>query len=207
MAGPAARARFWSTEAREIACCRSAGGTSSGWSVCQVGEVRAWPVPTAKIKASSTHGVTRFFMASSPRARRGDEHDNLRDEQEPAPVHQVADRARGDGEQDDRQARGSLHETDVCCRTGQGQHEPLGPDRLHPLPMLPTNCAAPGRCNTPSKRRWPGQCLSSPWRRRSGPGISGAGQPNSNGLSQPQPPMRTTYTCAAHNLRKLRVPG
>jgi len=41
IAGPTARARFWFTAPSEIACCRSSAVTSSGWSVCQVGEVRA----------------------------------------------------------------------------------------------------------------------------------------------------------------------
>ena len=68
MAGPTARARFWFTAPREIACWRSSGGTSSGWSVCQVGDVSAWPVPIAKISASSTHGVTSPARASAPSA-------------------------------------------------------------------------------------------------------------------------------------------
>ena len=68
MAGPTARARFWSTAPSEMACRRSAAGTSSGCSVCQVGEVRAWPVPTAKINARSTQGVTDPADASAPSA-------------------------------------------------------------------------------------------------------------------------------------------
>ena len=52
MAGPTARARFWFTEPSEIACGRSAGLTSSGCRVCQVGDVSASPVPTAKISAT-----------------------------------------------------------------------------------------------------------------------------------------------------------
>jgi hypothetical protein len=68
IAGPIARARFWFTAPSEIACGRSAGATSSGCSVCHVGEVRAWPVPTAKISASNTQGVTSPAIASRPRA-------------------------------------------------------------------------------------------------------------------------------------------
>ncbi len=68
MAGPTARARFWFTEPSEMAWVRSAGVTSSGCRVCQVGEVSACPVPTAKISASSTQGVTRPAMASAPSA-------------------------------------------------------------------------------------------------------------------------------------------
>jgi len=68
MAGPTARARFWFTEPREMACTRSAGGTSSGCRVCHVGEVRACPVPTAKISASSSQGVTSPASASTPSA-------------------------------------------------------------------------------------------------------------------------------------------
>jgi len=41
MAGPTARARFWFTAPREMAWVRSAGATSSGCSVCHVGEARA----------------------------------------------------------------------------------------------------------------------------------------------------------------------
>ena len=68
MAGPTARARFWFTEPSEIACGRSAGGTSSGCRVCQVGDVSAWPVPTAKISASSSHGDTSPATARKPSA-------------------------------------------------------------------------------------------------------------------------------------------
>jgi hypothetical protein len=68
IAGPTALARFWFTDPNEIACWRSSGGTSSGCSTCQVGAVRAEPVPTAKTSASSTHGVTRPARASAPRA-------------------------------------------------------------------------------------------------------------------------------------------
>ena len=68
MAGPMALARFWFTEPSEMAWTRSAGLTSSGCRVCQVGEVSACPVPTANTSASSTQGVTSPAMASAPRA-------------------------------------------------------------------------------------------------------------------------------------------
>jgi hypothetical protein len=67
-AGPTARARFWLTAPREIACGRSAGDTSSGCRVTHVGEVSAWPVPTAKIRASSSQGDNSPAMASNPSA-------------------------------------------------------------------------------------------------------------------------------------------
>ena len=68
MAGPMALARFWFTEPSEMAWTRSAGLTSSGCRVCQVGEVSACPVPTANTSASRTQGVTSPAMASAPRA-------------------------------------------------------------------------------------------------------------------------------------------
>ena len=68
IAGPTARARFWLTEPSAIACGRSAGATSSGWSVCQVGDVHACPLPSANVSASSTNGVTSPASASAPSA-------------------------------------------------------------------------------------------------------------------------------------------
>jgi hypothetical protein len=68
IAGPTARARFWLTEPSDIAWTRSAGATSSGCRVCQVGDVRAWPVPTANSNASSDHGVISPAIASPPSA-------------------------------------------------------------------------------------------------------------------------------------------
>jgi hypothetical protein len=41
------RGAFWFTEPSEMACVRSAGLTSSGCRICQVGEVSACPEPTA----------------------------------------------------------------------------------------------------------------------------------------------------------------
>ena len=68
IAGPTARARFMLTEPRAIACGRSAAGTSSGCSVCHVGEVHACPAPSANTSASSTSGVTSPASASTPSA-------------------------------------------------------------------------------------------------------------------------------------------
>ena len=132
MAGPTARARFWLTAPSEIACGRSAGPTSSGCRVCQVGEVSACPVPTANSSASSTHGVTSPAIASAPERGRRDQHEGLGDQQEPAPVDQVADGPGQHREQHHGQARRGLHQRDVGRRAGQGQHQPLRGDRLHP---------------------------------------------------------------------------
>ncbi len=68
IAGPTARERFMFTEPSAIACGRSAAGTSSGWSVCHVGEVQACPAPRANTSASSTTGVTSPARASTPNA-------------------------------------------------------------------------------------------------------------------------------------------
>ena len=68
IAGPTARARFWLTDPRAIACGRSAGGTSSGCSVCQVGALAAPPIPIANSRASSTPGVSAPADASTARA-------------------------------------------------------------------------------------------------------------------------------------------
>jgi hypothetical protein len=63
-AGPIARLRFMLTAPSEMACVRSSGATSSGWSVCQVGEVSVCPTPTAKINPSRINGVTSPANAS-----------------------------------------------------------------------------------------------------------------------------------------------
>ncbi len=69
IAGPIALLRFMLTAPSAIAWVRSSGATSSGWSVCQVGDVSVCPAPTAKIRASSTHGVTSPATASTARRR------------------------------------------------------------------------------------------------------------------------------------------
>jgi hypothetical protein len=68
IAGPTAQARFWFTAPSEMACGRSSGLTSSGCRVCQVGEVSAWPVPTANSSARRVHVVIRPAMARAPSA-------------------------------------------------------------------------------------------------------------------------------------------
>ena len=68
IAGPIARARFWLTDPSAIACGRSDGGTSSGWSVCAIGPVRPCPTPTPHSRISSTAGVTSPARSSAPSA-------------------------------------------------------------------------------------------------------------------------------------------
>ncbi len=132
MAGPTARARFWLTAPSEMACRRSAAGTSSGCSVCQVGEVRAWPVPTAKINARSTQGVTNPANGECAERDSCHKHQTLRDQQEATAIDQIAQRAGEDGEEDHREARRRLDEGDVSGRRGQRDHQPLRGHRLHP---------------------------------------------------------------------------
>jgi hypothetical protein len=65
IAGPTARARFWLTDPSAIACGRSDAGTSSGWSVCQVGAPAAPPTPITNSSAISSQGVNAPIADSS----------------------------------------------------------------------------------------------------------------------------------------------
>ncbi len=132
MAGPIARLRFWLTAPSAIACVRSSGATSSGCSVCHVGEVSVCPTPTAKISASRTHGVTSPASASPASTRGREQHERLRRDQQPATIDEIADRARRHGEQDDRKARRRLDQRHQRRRRRQRQHQLLSADRLHP---------------------------------------------------------------------------
>ena len=103
MAGPMALARFWFTEPSEMAWTRSAGLTSSGCRVCQVGR-------SAPAGADREHQREQYPGRDQPgdsqRAEGGgrNQHERLRGQQEAAPVHQVADRPGHDREQHHRQA-------------------------------------------------------------------------------------------------------
>ena len=77
IAGPTARARFWLTEPNEIAWALSSGSTSSGCSVCQVGAVSAWPIPTPNISASRDHGETSLQDGQDAQRRGDQEHVRL----------------------------------------------------------------------------------------------------------------------------------
>ena len=68
-------------------------GDQSGWSTCQVGESRARPVPTAKIRASSTHGVTSPASARTHQRPRHKQHQALRHQQKPPTVDEIAGRS------------------------------------------------------------------------------------------------------------------
>jgi hypothetical protein len=142
IAGPIARARFWFTTPSEIACARSPGGTSSGYSVCQVGAVRAWPVQTAKMSASSSQGVTKVREHQRAEGRGGEEHESLRDEQEPATVDQVADRAGGHREADHWQAGCGPDQRHVAAELVRLSISHCAPTVCIQLPMLVMNCAS-----------------------------------------------------------------
>jgi hypothetical protein len=69
-AGPTARARFWLTEPSAIASWRCSDGTSSGWSVCQVGALAALPHPNTNSSTRISVGVSapRAASTASPAA-------------------------------------------------------------------------------------------------------------------------------------------
>jgi hypothetical protein len=91
---------------------RSAAGTSSGCSVCYVGDVSAWPVPTAKTSASSTQGDEPGECQNAER-RCGDQHEALGDEQEMPAIYQVANGASCHREKNHWQAGRGLDQRDV----------------------------------------------------------------------------------------------
>jgi len=61
-----------------------------------------------------------------------DQHERLRRDQQPATIDEIADRARGHGEQHDRETRRRLDQRHQRRRRRQRQHQLLCADRLHP---------------------------------------------------------------------------
>jgi len=97
------------------------------------------------------------------RGRRG-QHQGLGDQQEPASVDQVTDRARQHREQQHRQAGRGLDQRDVGRRGGQAQHQPLRGDGLHPTAGIADELRPPHGREQPVAERRP---------RRHGPGRMG----------------------------------
>ena len=64
--------------------------------------------------------------------QRGGEHPRLRDQQQPPPVDEIADRTRRDREQQHRQRRRRLDQREQRGRARHRQHQPLRADGLHP---------------------------------------------------------------------------
>ena len=86
--------------------------------------------------------------------RRREQHDQLSGEDEALAIQQVAEHARGDRQQQDRQV-GGLDRTDQQRRARQRDHHPLRRHRLHPAPDVRHQVREPLQPELPVSQRAP----------------------------------------------------
>jgi hypothetical protein len=131
-AGPSARARLKPMPFSAMAPTRSPRGTSSGVVAAQAGKFTAVPAPMAKVSASRPQGPSASAAAKDGQQHAHGRDPELRRDQRAAAVEDVGRGAAGQGEEEDRQHGGRLHQADHQRRGGERGHQPAGAGVLDP---------------------------------------------------------------------------